>query len=268
MRVYSWRFGVRSYESDAWGFVPTAVILRYLEQTAVGAAAEDGYGEEYHRLHNTAWVVRRLTLLMHSPIPRECELTASTWLSTVAKVRCTREYIIRDAESGRDYYTALTEWEYVNRETQAPMPVPANLATDFEVIGHHLQSYDPPAVPHDENAAPLEFSMQRRAEWSEADSMGHINNTVYPAWLDEAVFLAFENAGRDLAGLRAQGIHPRGEYYNLSYKRSALPGGNVRVTTTLDNPSSSLVSVHQQIAHEDGAELLVASSVYSWLNAG
>src|SRR5947208_3480605 len=141
VREYNSRLSVRSYEVDAWGYVPTAVVMRYLEQTSVEAASSGGYGGDFHRQQGTAWIVRRITLLMHEPISQECDLIASTWLSTVSKVRAFREYKICEAATGRIFYMALTEWVYMNRETYTPMPVPQSLIDDYDVPGYRLQEY-------------------------------------------------------------------------------------------------------------------------------
>ena len=107
--------------------------------------------------------------------------------------------------------------------------------------------------------------MERRAEWHEADSLGHVNNTVYADWLDEALYRTFESAGYNFASLRAEGKHLRGCYYNLSYKRSALPGDKVQIITQCASTSGALIPVTQSITAEDGSELLTASSIYTWL---
>src|SRR5947209_7915208 len=99
VREFNWQLGVRSYELDAWRVVPTSGILRYLEQTAVSAAADAGYGDRFHRERNSAWVVRRLTLLMHAPVQPAGDLAISTWLASVTRVRAYREYRIKDAMS-------------------------------------------------------------------------------------------------------------------------------------------------------------------------
>src|SRR5262245_41023058 len=97
VRQYTWQLNVRRYEPDAWGMVPTSGILRYFEQSAVAAAADAGYGAEFHREHNSAWVIRRLTLLMQEPIHQTDELQITTWASHFAKVRGGREYIIHNS---------------------------------------------------------------------------------------------------------------------------------------------------------------------------
>src|SRR5438874_12019661 len=110
VREYRWRLAVRNYEGDAWGMVSTAGVLRYLEQSVVLAAADAGYGSEFHKERGTAWVVRRMTLLLHAPARQEDELEITTWISHVARVRAGREYRVVSASAGQLLYSALAEW--------------------------------------------------------------------------------------------------------------------------------------------------------------
>jgi YbgC/YbaW family acyl-CoA thioester hydrolase len=261
VREFGWRLRVRSYEGDAWRMVPTGVMLRYMEQSAVMAAADVGYGSAFHEEHGSAWVVRRVTLVMHEPVHYTDELSITTWISHFARVRGGREYRVTNAETGQTLYTAITEWVYLNRQTLAPMPIPPRVAADFDVPGAPLQEYDPPPV---ERNALAEFFVERTAEWHEVDSMGHVNNAVYADWLDDAVRTALDEAGWSVSALNDQGLHLRGEYYNLLYKRAALPGDRLRVTTTFEGVSGRLCAVRQSITTPDGADLLAATGIYGW----
>src|SRR5689334_6972937 len=112
-RIYTWHLAVRSYEGDAWGMVPAAGVLRYFEQVAVAAAADGGYGAAFHREHGTAWIVRRVTMLIHAPARQGDELEVTTWASHFVKVRGGREYKKCRAGTGQLLYTGITEWVYV-----------------------------------------------------------------------------------------------------------------------------------------------------------
>ena len=93
VREYRWRLRVRSYEGDAWGQVPASGMLRYFEQSAIDAAADAGYGREFHRDNRSAWVIRRMTLLFgERPALTGEELEIRTWISHFAKVRGGSEY--------------------------------------------------------------------------------------------------------------------------------------------------------------------------------
>lgn len=264
MREFHWRLGVRSYEWDAWGQVSSAVMLRYFEQSAVGAAADAGYGKEFHRRYNSGWVIRRMTLLMHSPMRGGDELELVTWISHFARVRGGREYRVHNAESGKLVATGLAEWVYVNRDTLAPMAIPRELAIDFSTPGAPIYTYSIPPVRELEEQEGREFQVERVAQWHEADSLGHVNNAIYADWLDDALRAASDRLGPSTGELRARGLQLRGEAYSLDYKRAAVPGDQLVISTQLTGMEGRLVSVRQAIKDKSGIEMVLAKSVYGW----
>jgi acyl-CoA thioester hydrolase len=267
VREYKWRLRVRSYEGDAWGLVPTSGILRYLEQSAVIAAANLGYGAEYHREHNSAWVIRRMSLVMHTPVRQGDELEIATWITHFAKVRGGREYVVSNAASGQALYSGLAEWVYVDRQTLAPKAIPPGLDAVFDTPGAPIYRYDAPQV--EVSAEQPRFTTERTVEWHELDSMGHVNNAMYADWLDDAFKAAMDVMGWNVARLKEEGLHLRGEHHSLNYKRAAMPGDKLFVTTIIGGATGRLCSVSQAVTDTNGEELMSADSVYGWRdNAG
>ncbi|HYP41537.1 MAG TPA: thioesterase family protein [Chloroflexia bacterium] len=262
VREYKWRFTVRSYEGDAWGQLSAAWLLRYFEQSAVEAAADAGYGSEFHDKHGSAWVIRRMSLLMSGPMMPGQELEIATWISHFARVRGGREYRVSDVRSDKPLASGLAEWVYVDRHTLSPKAIPKELAVDFDTPGAPLGSYDAPPVARLELQP--EFTVHRVAEWHEADSLGHVNNAVYADWLDDAVRAAIDAMGWNTAALRDQGLQLQGEHYSLDYKRETIPGDQVTVTTRIEGISGRLCALRQTIANADGTTLIANSAVYGW----
>src|SRR5215210_729178 len=163
VREYKWRLRVRSYEGDAWGQVPASGLLRYFEQSAINAAADAGYGSSFHAENRSAWVIRRMTLLVHTPPRHGDELEITTWASHFARVRGGREYTLSHAGSGLVLVTGLAEWVYLDRQTLAPLAIPSRLAGDFDVPGVPLGAYDMPVVERRED--PPCYYAKRTAEW-------------------------------------------------------------------------------------------------------
>ena len=106
--------------------------------------------------------------------------------------------------------------------------------------------------------------MEREARWHETNSMQHINNAVYADWLDDAMREAVTQIGWSVAALRQQGLQLRGEYYYLDYKKAAVPGDAVTITTRVEGVSPTHCAVSQSIVTPDGIELLRANNVYRW----
>lgn len=265
VREYRWQPIVQSGDGDAWGQLPPTGVLRLCEQSAVAAAADAGYGKEFHEKHGSAWVIHRMTLLMYAPAHLGDRLEITTWLSHIARVRGGREYRIQNLTTGWPVADGLAEWVYIDRRKLTPMPIPSALATDFDLPGAPLGAYEAPQVAAYAN--PVEFTSQRIAEWYETDSMGHVNNAVYANWLDSALREAMEQAGWPVSALRAAGLQLRGEYFAIEYKRAALPGDRLTIATRVEGISDRLCALRQVVSKEDGTELVIAQSVYGWADA-
>ncbi len=263
VREYKWRLRVRSYEGDAWGQVSASSVLRYLEQSAIDAAADAGYGRDFHRENRSAWVIRRMTLLFgEQPARTGDDLEIRTWISHFAKVRGGREYRVANASTGNMVVTGLAEWVYLNRDTFTPLLIPSDLGARLDMPGAPLGTYEAPTVDAVDNGA--KFKMERQARWHETDSMQHINNAIYADWLDEAMRDAVTHMSWSVEALRAQGLQLRGEYYYLDYKKAAVPGDNITITTRIDGVSSRQCAVSQSVGTTEGVELLRANIVYRW----
>lgn len=263
MREYRWQLKVRSYEGDAWGCLSSTWLLRYLEHSAVMAAADAGYGAQFHQENRSAWVIRRMTLLMPRLVRLAQDLEIVTWISHFARVRGGREYRVFDA-AGELLATGIAEWVYMDRASLTPIAIPQQTAIDFDVPGAPLGNYDPPTPGPADGVGSWEHSMKRTAYWHECDSLAHVNNAIYTGWLDDAMFAAVEAQSTTVAAQREEGMRLSGVYYKLDYKRAALPGDELTVTTRLERRSGPSYSVSQRIISAQGNDLLTASNVYTW----
>ena len=261
--TYSWQHTIHNYEGDAWGQLRPSGILRLLERSATVAAADAGYGDEFHARHGTAWVIRRMTMLLPSVAHSGDDLEITTWPSHFVRVRGGREYRVHNLVTDRQIAGAIAEWVYIDRGTGAPRAIPRDLAVDFDVPGAPLGNYNsPPVAPP---GIPRGFVDTRRAEWYEADAMGHINNAIYADWLDAAVRSAMEEMGWPVARFKSEGYQLKAEYLFLDYKRPAMPGERLLIVTRLVGMEGRLCAVSQSIMRaEDSAQVVAAEYVYGW----
>lgn len=262
VREYRWQLKIRSYEGDAWGLLPASGMMRYLEESAVVAARDVGYGREFHEKHSSAWIIRRMSLVLCAPVRIHESLELATWISHFDRIRGGREYRVVNADTQELVARGLAEWVYIERKTLKPLAIPRELTADFEAPGAPLGEYGAP------NVSPLqrqrEFSVERVAEWHECDSMGHINNTVYVDWLDDAWRASMSELGWGVGEMVKRGLQMRGEHYKLDYKRAALPGDRLRISTRLEGMEGRLCLISQEIATAEGAQVMAACTVYGW----
>ena len=261
VREYHWQLQVRSYEGDAWGLLPASGMMRYLEEAAVSAARDVGYGRAFHDERNSLWVIRRMALALHAPVHIGDCIDITTWASHFERVRGGREYRVTNADDTL-VASGLAEWVYLERKTLRPLAVPREVAVDFDLPGAPLGDYTPPSLsPVGQQFA---FRAERVAEWHECDSLQHINNSVYVDWLDDALRTGLAELGWGVERLRERDLQLRGEHLKLDYKRAALPDHRLVISTTVQASEGRLVSVQQSIVSDEGAEVLTAHSVYGW----
>jgi acyl-CoA thioesterase FadM len=91
-----------------------------------------------------------------------------------------------------------------------------------------------------------------------------VNNAVYADWLDDAFKSALDEIGWSVRGLKDEGLHLRGEHFNLNYKRAAMQGDRLRIATAIEGASGRFWAVRQTVATLGGEELLAANAVYGW----
>jgi acyl-CoA thioester hydrolase len=262
VREYRWQLKVNSYEGDAWGLLPASGFMRYLEESAVSAARDVGYGREFHDEHGSAWVIRRMSLALDAPVRIHDHLEITTWISHFERVRGGREYRVINPADGKLVASGLAEWVYLERKTLRPLAIPRALTVDFDVPGAPLGTYEAPTIPPLDTQR--EFRTERVAEWHECDSMGHINNTVYVDWLDDAWRAAMAALGWDVGELKNQGLQLRGEHYKLDYKRAALPGDHLTITTRLEGLEGRRCAISQEITDGSSAGIMSANTIYGW----
>jgi acyl-ACP thioesterase len=149
-------------------------IARYLQDIGNDDAV-DGIGRDA-----AAWVVRRTTLHVERfPVFRE-QLTLTTWASGVGSRWAERSTSIVGSEGGAIQATAL--WVHVDLETGRPKRLPPDFdqvygeAAAGRTVTARLAHGDPP-VPSDPVPWPARFS--------DFDVLGHVNNAVYWAVVEE-----------------------------------------------------------------------------------
>lgn len=246
---------VRSPDLDAWNRLRTSALLRYLEHLATAASTAAGFGADWYAAQGTAWVIRTLILQRLGTAAYGDTLTLTTWVSTMARVRSWREYELRGAD-GTPVAAGRVEWVYVDRVRQLPRSVdPPIIAQFFTLPPTELIRPVPPLPP----ASRPPHTSTRRTWRYEADSMGHINNTVYADWLEEAAGDAVCAWGTPLAAPAAPGLLLDPHMTTITYLRSVRPGDTVLLTTTCTgaDPAGRTLDLAQTITYPDAPDVLI-----------
>jgi acyl-CoA thioesterase FadM len=253
---------VRSYEGDIGGEMTPGGLLRLCEHIAVEAATDAGFDNRFHIENNSAWVIHRMTLLIDAPARQMDELELQTWASHFTRVRGGREYRIRNLTTGLAVASGIAEWVYVDRSLLTPKALPMDIMGGFDIPGKPLGTYDAPVVAQLEQ--PIGHVTRRVAEWHEIDSMHHVNNAVYADWLHSGVWSAAEKLTSHPVAMLYNAQYLRAHYFDIQYRRAALPGDDLQVDTRITGLEGPLVEAHQSVYGPDGTEMVTAHSVYRW----
>lgn len=219
-KVYAWQFAVRTYEIGAHNTVRLPVYLNYLEESATQASAWCGYDYHWYRAHKRAWFARKTYLRYLADARYGDTLTMQTWVSDYRRVQSHREYDLRRAD-GVPIVRGRTNWVYVDTESLRPVRLPDEFYDAFLPSGSldPLETGVTAFTPLE--TVPREYS--RIVQVYEIDSAAHVNNSVYVAWAEQAIYEAMR--GIDLP------CTPFGR--EVEYFRSAQPDEALRIVCQL-----------------------------------
>lgn len=266
---YTTSFGVRSYEIGRYGIISAGTLLRYLEHVATEASAAAGFPRSWYDEQHSAWVVRHMTLELTRPITLADDLAFDTWPAQYARIQAYREYIVSSQHDDQPVARAHGHWVYVNRERGLPIRLPEHIV-EQAIPDPQMVSFSPlPAIipPGDE---PLTFELSFPARYAEADIVGHINNTIYMDWLEEAVHSALAQIPTER--LPAQNGHQRGQRAflqrgTIDYMKPSTPGDHLLILSTLAGSYADGLAWSQIIQRAASQEPLVrADTCWAWLD--
>ena len=238
---------VRSYEAGRDGAIHPGTILRYLEHLATAASAALGFDNQWYRAHNSAWVVRDMSLLLGDLPGIDVDINLATWVADFRHVQATRDYLVTRADTGRLVARASARWAYIDRQKLLPIRIPDEITARMGPWGHAMRARTVAPLPRLSDA-PLASEMRLTAREYEADTQQHINNCVYLDWLHEAAWRAASDGALTGARLR---LRPR--FSRLEYIRPAQPGDTLSIATTTPlRAHSRSLGVWQTISAPDG----------------
>jgi acyl-CoA thioester hydrolase len=222
---------VRHYELDSFGHVNNAVYVNYMQEAAIEASADAGFGPRWYREQGTNWVIRKLAIRYLLPALYKDELEVKTWISEVRRATCTREYLITRTSDAARIARARVQWVYLDSNTGKLVRLPAEIAERFaptneveEDLGIHIQK-----AQKTENA--FRYRTRRRVQTFELDTLQHVNHAVYLNWIEQAYFDALRTAGHAVerttprTWLALQGGH------DIEYFEPAFDNEEIEVTS-------------------------------------
>ena len=231
MRHYTRRFRVRHYELDSFGHVNNAVYVNYMQEAAIEASADAGFGPGWYKERGTNWVIRRLSIRYLLPALYKDELEVKTWISEVRRAACTREYLITRASDSARIARARVQWVYLDSATGRLMRLPSEIQERFaptnepeEELGIHIQKGQ-----KTEDA--FRYLTRRRVQTFELDTLQHVNHAVYLNWIEQAYFDAMRAAGHDMEHNRSEGWLALQGGHDIEYFEPAFDNEEIEIAS-------------------------------------
>jgi acyl-ACP thioesterase len=178
-RVYIGERSVRLGDVSPKGRLRLDAVARYLQDVANDDGA-DAIGEDA-----MAWVLRRLTVEVDRfPVLRE-RLTLATWCSGVGSRWAERRTAIEGERGGQIETAAI--WVHIDMATGRPRKLTPGFDAHYResaggrTVAARLHHDEPPPDPDERRAWAPRFA--------DFDVLGHVNNAVYAAMVEEMVDL-------------------------------------------------------------------------------
>lgn len=195
--VFEYRLVVRSNELGDDDTVNHSSIVQWFQESAFQASEANGFGSDYYARTGSTWLVRGLEVEFAAEARYRDEIIVSTWVSEMRRVRSRREYHARRERDGKSIAVGRADWVYLDNEQLVLKRIDAEMQSQFEPYNLTMV----PAIDWLEasnNPNSEVFASSRRVQFYEHDSLHHVNNTVYVAWLEQQMVDAWQEWGHDL----------------------------------------------------------------------
>jgi acyl-CoA thioester hydrolase len=262
-------FRVRSYECDAYGHVNHANYLRYMQEAAFEASAAAGYDVGRYQAMDRTWLIRETEIEYLRPLRYGDTVQVRTWVADFRRVRSRRAYEFRLVGTGKLVARAQTDWFFLDSTTWRPAPIPHEMKAAFWPEG--VPDVTPPRrrFPPAPPPPPRAFRQRRRVEWRDLDEIGHVNNAIYLAYVEDCGIQMLAARGWPLARMTAEGFAVVARQHHIEYQMPGLMDDELEVLTWLSDVDAGGATAvrHTTVARvSEGALLLRTRTVHVWVD--
>lgn len=259
-------FRVRYYECDAFGCLNHTSYLNYMQETAWDASAAGGYDPARYEAMDRVWLVRGIDIQHLRPLRHEDSVQVKTWVVDFGRVRANRVFEFSLVGSERLVARAHTDWAFLDSNTGRLAQIPSELVAAFRPEGPPPIPLRRARFPSPPPAASGGFQMRRRVEWRDVDPVGHVNNAVYMAYIEDCKMRAAAAYGWPLARMQAEGFAIVDRRHQIEYRQPALLDDELELATWLSDVEPTGAVRHYTITRlNDGVLLARARTVWEWV---
>jgi acyl-CoA thioester hydrolase len=260
-------FRVRYYECDAYGHLNNTNYLRWMQEAAFAASSAVGYDFARYDAIGHLWLVRETDIEYLVPLANGDEVQVKTWVMDFRRFVSRRAYEFTLAHSGQIVARASTDWAYLNEGTLRPAVIPQAMRQAFFPEGVPSEAARRERFPEPPPPPPGVFSIRKRVEWRDIDSLWHVNNAMYLAYLEDAGIQVCDAHGWTMQRMKEEGFGILARRHRIEYRQPAQMGDELDVSTWFSDAQRSTAVRHYAIRRASDAELLVrARTLYVWFD--
>ena len=235
--IHQRSFRVRHYECDAYGRARSATYLNYMQEAAFDASAAAGYAFVRYKELGCYWLVRETDIEYLRPLALQYgnSVQVKTWVIDFRRVRSRRAYEFSLNGSAGLLARASTDWVLLDGATGRPASIPEEMMHAFFPEGAPGQAPPRTRFPTSPPPPSSAFQHRRRVQWSDVDSVGHVNNAVYLGYLEDSDIRVAAANRWPPARLHEMGLALAARRHQIEYREPAHFGDDLVLTTWLSD---------------------------------
>lgn len=230
-KYFSKPFHVSWNDVNAIGQVGLANYFQYVVETAWAWGAANGLGIPESEALGLGWVIRETEIALLKALRSGDDFDLTIWLVEWRRVRGTRCFELRLRDGGELIAQGAQEIVVVDSKTLRPMAAPEGLIQNLRM--ENPRSIPRQAFPKLHAPGETAFVTQRSVEWRDLDWQEHVNNSIYPAYAEEAGAQALAALGWSPAEQKAAGYAVTNRRVHIQYQSPAAWGQRLNVLTRL-----------------------------------
>jgi acyl-CoA thioester hydrolase len=260
-------FRVRYNECDAYGHLNNTNYLRWMQEAAFTASAAVGYDFARYDEIGHLWLVHETDIEYLAPLEYGDEVEVKTWVMDFRRFLSRRAYEFTNIRTRRCVARASTDWAYVNSKTLRPAVIPYGMRHAFYPEGvpqegdRRVRFPAPPPPPSNV------FSIRKRVEWRDVDTLWHVNNAMFLAYIEDAGTQVCEAHGWTMQRMKEEGFGLIARRHQIEYRQPAQLGDELEISTWYSDAQRSTALRHYIISRAKDGDLLVrARTLWVWVD--